>query len=185
MIDGLDASGKSTQALQLSAFLSRRGKTVCVRSHPSGDNFFGLKTKQFLYCSGKSAHFASAFFYMADVIRSILLYTWQKYDYLIFVRYLMGTAYLPSPLHTIAYRFFALVVPKPEAMVFLDIPPDEARRRVIDGRKDHEVFEQINELRKVRAKGLSLALIDNWTIVRADRSIAEVGIHLLRILGIS
>jgi dTMP kinase len=179
----LDASGKSTQALQLSAFLLRRGKTVCLRSHPSGDNLFGLKTKQFLYCSGKSAHFASAFFYMADVIRSILLYSWQKYDYLIFVRYLIGTAYLPSPLHSIAYRFFALVVPKPEAMFFLDLTPDEARKRIVDARKDHEVFEQIYELKKVRAKGLSLAIIDNWTIIRADRPIAEVGIDLRRILG--
>jgi dTMP kinase len=181
----LDASGKSTQALELSAFLSRRGKTVCLRSHPSGDNFFGLKTKQFLYCSGKSAHFASALFYMADVIRSILLYSWQNYDYLIFVRYLMGTAYLPSPLHTIAYCFFALVVPKAEAMFFLDIPPEEARRRIVGARKYHEVFEQINELKKVRAKGLSLAYFDKWFIIRADRSIAEVGIDLRRILGVS
>ena len=180
----MDASGKSTQALQLSTFLSRKGKTVCVRSHPSSDNFFGLKTKQFLYCSGKSAHFASAFFYMADVIRSILLYSWRKYDYLIFVRYLMGTAYLPSPLHSIAYRFFALVVPKPGAMLFLDIPPDEARRRIVGARKNHEVFEQINELKKVRAKGLFLALIDKWVIIRADRPIAEVGIDLRRILGV-
>ena len=181
----MDASGKSTQALQLSTFLFKKRKTVCLRSHPSDDNFFGLKTKQFLYCNGKSAHFASAFFYMADVMRSILLYIWQKYDYLIFVRYLMGAAYLPSPLHSIAYRFFALVVPKPDAMFFLDILPDEAHRRIVDARKDHEVFEQITELKKVRAKGLSLALTDNWTIIRADRPIAEVAIDLRRILAVS
>ena len=118
-------------------------------------------------------------------MRSILLYIWQKYDYLIFVRYLMGAAYLPSPLHSIAYRFFALVVPKPDAMFFLDILPDEAHRRIVDARKDHEVFEKITELKKVRAKGLSLALTDNWTIIRADRPIAEVAIDLRRILAVS
>ena len=185
VIDGLDASGKSAQALQLSMFLARKGKTVCLRSHPSGDNFFGLRTKQFLHSSGKSAHFASAFFYMMDVVRSILLYTWQKYDYLIFVRYLMGTAYLPSPLHGIAYRFFALVVPKPNAMFFLDIPPDEARRRIVQARKDHEIFEHITELRKVREKVLSLALIGNWTVIRANRPMAEIGRDIQGSLGIS
>jgi len=181
----LDASGKSTQALRLSIFLERKGNTTCLRSHPSDDNFFGLRAKQFLYCSGKSAHFASAFFYMMDVIRSVLLYTWQKYDYLIFVRYLMGTAYLPSPLHSIAYRFFALVVPTPKAMFFLDIPPTEARRRIVQARKSTEIFEQIAELKKVRAKGLSLAAIGNWTILRADRPVAEVELDIRRTLGLS
>ena len=181
----MDASGKSTQALQLSTFLTRKGKTVCLRSHPAGDNFFGLRAKRFLYCSGKSAHFASAFFYMMDVIRSVLLYTWQKYDYLIFVRYLMGTAYLPSPLHNVAYRFFAIVVPKPRTMFFLDIPPDEAHRRIVQTRKNHEIFEHINELKKVRAKGLFLALVGNWTIIRANKSAAEVEHDIRNCLDIS
>lgn len=120
-----------------------------------------------------------------DVIRSILLYTWQRYDYLIFVRYLMGTAYLPSPLHSITYRFFALVVPTPKAMFFLDIPPTEARRRIVQARKSTEVFEQIPELKKVRAKGLSLAAMGKWTIIRANRPVAEVGIDIQRTLGLS
>ncbi len=103
---------------------------------------------------------------------------------MIFVRYLMGTAYLPSPLHSIAYRFFALVVPKPKAKFFLDIPPDEARRRVVRARKNHEVFEQILELKRVRAKGLFLAFIGNWTVVKANKSIVEVGREIHRSLGV-
>ncbi|MDI6905400.1 MAG: thymidylate kinase [Candidatus Bathyarchaeia archaeon] len=111
VIDGLDASGKSTQAFKLYNFLKNNGITVYLRFHPSNDNFFGVKAKQFLYLQGKGPHFAAAFFYMLDVIRSILLYSWRKYDYVVFIRYLMGTAYLPSPLHRIAYHFFASVVP--------------------------------------------------------------------------
>ncbi len=181
----MDASGKSTQAFHLSTCLVRRGKTVCLRSHPSNDNFFGLKTQQFLYCSGKSAHFVSAFFYMLDVIRSILIYTWQKYDYLIFVRYLMGTAYLPFPLYNISYRFFALVVPKPDFMFFLDIPPVEAYGRIVKSRKSQEVFESISELERVRAKALYLAASGNWTLIRANRSVAEVGMDILQSISMS
>jgi len=62
VIDGLDASGKSTQAHNLYNFLTMCGKTVLLRVHPSSDHFFGAKTRQFLYLKGKNAHFASAFF---------------------------------------------------------------------------------------------------------------------------
>ena len=174
VIDGLDASGKSTQALRLSGFLSRQGWTVFLRFHPSDDNFLGVRAKQFLYVEGNGAHFAAAFFYMLDVIRSILLYSWRSYDYMVFVRYLMGTAYLPSPLHRITYHFFALIVPTSHLMFFLDVKPEEAHRRIQHTRKRLEMFEGLAELKHVRHKALSLALIDNWTIMDADKPIAEV-----------
>jgi len=183
VIDGLDASGKSTQALQLSKFFTAEGKTVCLRFHPSDDNLFGVKASQFLRSRGRSAHFASALFYMADVIHSILLYAWQNYDYVIFVRYLMGTAYLPSPLHIIAYNFFALFVPKSSLMFFLDTSPSEAYRRIHQTRKNQEMFESLNELRKVRVKALSLALIGKWTIIDANKSTEEVGRGIRKLLA--
>ncbi|MCW4007160.1 MAG: thymidylate kinase [Candidatus Bathyarchaeota archaeon] len=182
VIDGLDASGKSTQAIQLFKFLTAKGQTVCLRFHPSSDNFFGSKARQFLYAKGKNAHFASALFYMMDVIRSILIYTWQKYDHIIFVRYLMGTAYLPAPLHRIAYHFFALVVPKSDALLFLDITPDEAYKRICRTRRNQEMFESLDALRKVRAKALSLALIGKWTIINASKSKEEVAMAIRNLL---
>jgi len=44
-----------TYIKKMDKIIAKKGKTVCLRSHPSADNFFGLKTKQFLYCSGRSA----------------------------------------------------------------------------------------------------------------------------------
>ena len=173
MIDGLDASGKDTQAFRLFKHLDAKGNSICLRFHPSRDNFFGTKAKLFLYSKGKSAHFASALFYMLDVIRSILLFTRRNYNYVIFVRYLMGTAYLPSPLHKVAYHFFALVVPKSDAMFFLDISPEEAYRR-IRTRSDQERFEALPELRKVRGKALCLALIGKWIILDAGKPVDAV-----------
>jgi dTMP kinase len=174
VIDGLDASGKSTQALGLYNFLKNRGKTVYLRFHPSDDNFCGVKAKQFLYSKGKGAHFAAAFFYMLDIIRSILLYSWRKHDYIIFVRYLMGTAYLPSPLHRIAYQFFAPIVPTSNHMFFLEVNPEEAYRRIRKTRKRHEMFESQEELRQTRCKALSLALMGSWTIIDANKSIKDI-----------
>ena len=162
VIDGLDASGKSTQGFSLSRNLQNEGKTVFLRIHPSEDNFFGEKARQFLYQKGKSAHFASAFFYMLDVIRSILIYSWREYDYIIFVRYLMGTAYLPSPLHGVAYHFFAKTVPTSKYMFFLDVRPEEAEKRIQQTRKRFEMFESLEQLRGVRQKALALASLGKW-----------------------
>ena len=142
--------------------------------HPSDDNLFGARAKQFLYLRGKSARFAAAFFYMLDVLRSIILYSWQKYDYIVFVRYLMGTAYLPSPLHKIAYLFFASIVPTSNCMLFLDVEPHEAYRRIQLTREKLEMFENLGELEQVRRQALSLAIAGNWKIVDANKPIAQV-----------
>ena len=174
VIDGLDASGKSTQAISLCRTLRKNGKTVLLRFHPSDDNIFGAEARQFLYLKGKNVHFASAFFYMIDVIRSILFYSWQRYDCTIFVRYLMGTAYLPSPTHLFAYLFFAVIVPTSGFMFFLDVPSEEADRRIRQTRHRLEMFENLSDLKKTRRKALSLALMDKWRIIDGNRPIAEV-----------
>jgi dTMP kinase len=174
VIDGLDASGKSTQALQLRNFIGNQGKTVFLRFHPSSDNAFGIKAKQFLYSTGKSAHFAAALFYMIDVIRSILLYSWRSYDYTVFVRYLMGTAYLPAPLDRIAYHFFAAFVPTSRFMFFLDVTAVEADRRLRETREKLEMFENLEELEETRRKAISLASVGRWEIINANEPIRGV-----------
>jgi dTMP kinase len=174
VIDGLDASGKSTQGFGLYRKLEDNAKTVFLRIHPSNDNLFGKKARRFLYQKGKNAHFASALFYMLDVVRSIIIYSWQEYDYVIFVRYLMGTAYLPSPLHMVAYHFFALTVPTSKYMFFLDVLPEEAEIRIRQTRSRFEMFESLEQLRKIRGKALALALLGKWRILDAGRPVEKV-----------
>ena len=185
VIDGLDASGKSTQAMELDKFIRDSGKTILLRFHPSADNMFGAKAKQYLYSQGKSAHFAAALFYMIDVIRSIVLYSWREYDFMVFVRYLMGTAYLPAPLDRIAYHFFAAVVPTSQYMFFLDVAPSEAERRLREARERLEMFENIAELERTRLKALSLASANKWTIVNANEPMRQVQEVIRRSLSLT
>lgn len=182
VIDGLDASGKSIQAANLARHFRSRGRSVYLRFHPSEDNFFGVRAKRFLYLRGKGAHFAAALFYMLDVVRSILIYSWRRYDYLIFVRYLMGTAYLPSPLHRITYHLFEALVPTSDLMFFLDVEPEEASRRILETRERLEMFESLGELRRTRIKALSLASIGRWKIIDANRPIGDVERDLMKSL---
>jgi dTMP kinase len=86
----------------------------------------------------------------------------------------MGTAYLPSPLHKIAYHFFALIVPTSDFMFFLDVEPHEAYRRIQLARERQEMFENLGELEDVRRQALSLALADNWKVIDANKPIAKV-----------
>ena len=184
VIEGLDASGKTTQAIRLQSFLMSRMKTVCLRIHPSDDNFLGTHAKTFLQAKGKNAHFASALFYMLDVVRSILKYSWQEKDYVIFVRYLLGTAYLPSPVDKVAYHFFATIVPKPENLLFIDIKPEVAYRRIM--RRAHDVpemFEKPEALQRIRTKGLELARLGKWQILDGTKPVSEVELEIHKFLG--
>ncbi|MEM2098896.1 MAG: thymidylate kinase [Candidatus Bathyarchaeia archaeon] len=185
VIDGLDASGKTTQAYRLTSFLQRQGKSFCLRIHPSTDNFFGSHARFFLQSNGKGAHFAAALFYMFDVLYSILLFIWRDYNYVIFVRYLLGTAYLPWPLDKIAYHFFALVVPKPNKLFFIDVKPEAAYER-IKNRSDisFEMFEKPEALREIRSKGLELALIGKWLIIDGEKPEEDVELTIRGLLGL-
>lgn len=168
VIDGLDGSGKSTQALLICGRLARDGKSFIVRAHPSKDNFFGRMGRGYLLLEGKGATAAASLFYLADVIRSILLYVWRRVDYVVFVRYLMGTAYLPAPLHRIAYLFFYRVVPTSRHMYFIDVSPEEAYRR-LEGRANKEMFESLEKLTEVRGKAVGLAMSGGWTVIDGDK----------------
>jgi dTMP kinase len=175
VIEGVDASGKTTQAHRLTRFLQSQGKTFCLRVHPSNATFFGVHANRFLLSSGKSAHFASALFYMLDVLYSVLQYSWREYDYIIFVRYLLGTAYLPSPMDKVAYHFFAITVPKPEKLFFIDIKPEVAYERIMKRTdKPFEMFEKPESLQKIRERGLELAIIGKWLIIDGGKPAKDI-----------
>ena len=180
IIDGLDGSGKSTQARLLFRSLEKLNKTVCLRVHPETDNWFGLQARRQLHSKGKSAHFTSAFFYMVDVIRSILLFSWRDFDFVIFVRYLMGTAYLPAPIDSLAYNFFSSIVPKSGKMFFLDVFPEEAALRIAENRRQAEMFETLTALRRVRWRARALTRFDSWVIVDSNKPVNEVALVLIR-----
>jgi dTMP kinase len=165
VIDGIDGSGKSTQARLLEKRLREKGLTCIVRSHPSNDNFLGRIGRSYLMVEGTRGTIMASIFYLADVLRSLTLYKWRRVDFLIFVRYLMGTSYLPKPLHRFAYLFFYAMVPTSRYMFFIDVQPEEAHRRIIKNRGRRGVFESLDKLIKVRAKMLSLAMNGKWIIV--------------------
>ena len=155
-------------------YLNKLHKTYLIRSHPNDDNWFGVKGREYLLLEGKKAHISASLFYLIDVIRSVLLYDWRRIDCIIFVRYLMGTAYLPSPLHKLAYLFFSKIVPSSTLMFYINVSPNEAMRRINLNRLRKERFETSSELTNVSVKALELIRYGNWIIIDGDKSINQV-----------
>ena len=106
-------------------------------------------------------------------------YRKKDIEVLIMVRYLLGTAYLPKKLYKIGYNFFKNFVPTSDYMFFLDASPKEMLKRV-DLRDEKEIFENINELKKVRKK--ALILVKNWNIIDTSDTIEKTFNKIEKIL---
>jgi len=184
VIDGLDGSGKSTQARLICSRIAEKGKTYVLRAHPSSDNFFGRLGRGYLLLDGRRARFAASLFYLLDVVRSLVLYRWRRVDYVVFVRYLMGTAYLPEPLHRVAYLFLYRLVPRSGYMYFIDVSPEEAYRRIEAGRSRREIFESLEKLRQVKGRALSLAAKGPWMVIDGDRHWRIIHRQLAEFIGL-
>jgi len=180
VVDGLDGVGKDTHAHLIKKRYEENGEKVILRSHPESDNFFGRKAKKALYGQGKINKLKASIYYMLDVLLSIRKYYRKKeYDTIIMVRYLVGTAYLPTKLAKIAYKFFYNFVPTSEYMFFLDASLNELIKRV-EERDKKEMFETFDELVKVRKK--ALMLVKNWNIISTSKSIENTASQIKKVL---
>jgi len=184
VFDGLDGSGKSTQALMLCNHLESLGISYIMRAHPSGDNFFGRKSRAYLLLEGNRARISASLFYLLDVVRSVVLYYWRRIDYVVFVRYLMGTAYLPQSLYKLGYLFFLRIVPRSPHMFFINTSPHEAHKRIEQNRSQKEMFESLERLQKVYRKITRLASRPEWTVIDGDRSSDDIQRDIRAFLGL-
>ncbi len=162
VIDGLDGSGKDTQAYRLKEYLSKGGREVVLRIHPTPDNAFGRISKRSLTKSGQFWRLVATFFYGLDVIRSILLYAHGDRD-VIFVRYTLACAYLPRPVIKPVYAIVNFLLPRSANMFFLDVTPEEALRRIKNRGDSEEMFETLPHLQKNRSR--AMLILSNWKVV--------------------
>ncbi len=170
VIDGLDGSGKSTQARLIQERYLSKGESVILREHPASDNDYGLNAKKALLGRGTINRIKASVYYAMDVIRSVRKYN-GKADNIIMVRYLMGIAYLPLPMAKFLYWFFTMVLPTSDYMFFLDLEPEESLKRM-SKRDEEEMFENKDSLIKVRKRAVELS--QGWHVINTSGTIEKV-----------
>ena len=167
VVDGLDGCGKDTHARRISELLTAKGVRVTLISHPS-ERRLGRLSKKALERSGPCARLLATVFYTADVLASVARLSRENDGTVIFVRYLLGTAYLPAPLAPYGYAVFRRLLPFPDLALFIDIEPAVAMRRIESRDAKREMFETREQLEEVRDVALTLTSSDRW--VRVDNS---------------
>jgi dTMP kinase len=165
VVDGIDGSGKSTVAHWMVDYYQARGLKAHLFVHPS-DRSLGRISKGALRSRGRLMHSIATLFFIADVLVSVKRMRSFKgaEDRVIFVRYLLGAAYLPESLMVTGYEFFKRIIDLPSTRLLVDVSPEMALAR-IEGR-DHqrEMFENLEGLEETRRKVLVLAQ-DDWAVI--------------------
>jgi len=183
VVDGIDGSGKSTLAGWVKEKYEREGEKVLVRIHPS-PSWIGRRARRALEGEGRAMRLLATVFFILDVLDSLRRMRRDSQDFstIVFVRYLMATAYLPARLAPAGYDFFAKLLPIPERLVLVDVEPELAHRRIMERQHSREMFEDVESLDKVRAKVLGLARMGHWRIVDNNGAEEETRRQLLRAL---
>jgi len=168
--EGLDQSGKQTQAEMLRDRLTAQGRTVRLLSFPDYDTVIGAEIGRALR---RERH------YGADVMQ--LLYVANRYEYkqtiveaiqggtiLVCDRYLASSvAYGEAQgLDRVWLVEIQKYLPQPDVTILLDIPPEASARRKS---KDRDKYEQdLALLARVRDSYLQQAA-RGWVRIDADR----------------
>ncbi len=178
-LEGLDGSGKSTQAGLLRAFLEGRGLRVVLTREPGG----GLPEVRDLLLGGELSPEAEYLLFSADRaehVRRVILPSLEQGAWVVSDRYLDSS---------LAYQGFGRGLPlawllevakeatlglTPRLTFLLDLPPEEALRRVKD--PDRLEREGLAFFQRVREGYLFLAEREphRFVVLDARRSVAEV-----------
>lgn len=165
VVDGIDGSGKSTVAHWMADRYAEDGYTVHLFVHPS-ERLLGRVSKAALQSKGSLMHAIATLFFIGDVLVSIRRkrrIVGEK-DRVIFVRYLMGAAYLPEGLMSIGYELFKRIIDLPPSRMLVDVLPEVALARIETRDHEREMFENLEGLRNSRMKTLVLAK-DGWLVL--------------------
>lgn len=168
VFEGIDGSGKDTHIKLLSEELRQQGQSVLETAEPSG-NEVGALLRRYQRKSGKRLPAETeALLYTADRyehVRNIVEPALKKGQIVMSNRYFYSTlAYQGAMGVDLDWiREMNRFAPKPDAAILLDILPEFSLQRL---RRRRTVFEQLENLRRVRE--IYVRLVKGGELVRVD-----------------
>ena len=183
VLEGIDGSGKETQARLLLDRLGREGIEHTYIHYPEAGKPIGETIYAFLRGKFDAPPMTVTLLYVADFTKDVPWIERERRSRLVLAnRYFTSTlAYewaLGVPLEDLLALAEAVHLPSPDAVVYIDVPADVgARRKGAD--KDPDRFERnVAFLSRVRENYLHLArngvFCERWHVVDGNRPVPEV-----------
>ncbi len=169
VFEGIDGSGKSTQARLLESFLSSQGiPCECtfepgesavgkmIRAMLQGEHTMNARTEAFLFAADRSEHLENV---IDPALESGKVVICDRYKY---ASIAYQTARGMKFKEVDVLNSFA---PRPDIVYYIDIDPDIGIARIENGDNEVDEFENIDLLVKVRGVYLKMAKQYNFSVL--------------------
>jgi len=175
VFEGIDGSGKTTLSRALKEVFERKG-VACVLSEEPTNSKFGQKIRAFLRGELQLSKLEVLNLFLKDRkehTKSLIIPAIKKGEWVILDRYYLSTAAYQSAQ---GFELKRLLVDSettsllPDLVVFLDVPPEEAIRRLHTRGLEKSVFEKKEFLRKVYENYKRILPLFKHVIVPVDSS---------------
>jgi dTMP kinase len=191
VFEGIDGSGKGTQARMLADYLIRRGKKVVLTEEPTKEMFTGYFTRILLRSKDVPDPKTVALMMAADRsehVKKIIEPALNAGETVISERY-YWSSFVYQVLLGVEEEFIQYInkdFPRPDVTILIDVPAEVALERVMarahgnDGLIQN--FERLEFLRKVRERYLQLAEREKFVVVDGQGSPKDVHERVVKAL---
>lgn len=177
VIEGLDGSGKSTQAKRLAKYFCAKNMSCIVTRQPStgkiGELARAITTGEFLaenealallFAADRIQHYAQE---IAPALERGEIVICDRYYYSNLVYQGTDSAAFERIL---SYNQAVMAARKPDAIIFIDVPPEECMRRITANRAQISIYEALDKLKLQRGRFLAAfeRLNENVVIIEAE-----------------
>jgi len=178
-LEGIDGSGKSTQAKLLAKALTNAGHKVYLTFEPT-DGMIGSVLRNILKGTIKADHKVIAGLFLADRLDHLLneetgLVKKINEGYTVVTDRYYFSSYAYHGTHmdmdwVIAANKMCADILKPDMNIFIDVTPEVSMQRINSNRASTELFENLDSLKAVRAKYMEAfeKLKDKEHIIKID-----------------
>ena len=196
VIEGVDGSGKTTQANLLAEYLRSKGRTIHHTAEPTATGLGGM-VRDGLGGEHPRTREELAAMFAADRVQhnvspknGIIKHLSEGTDVVCDRYYYSSMAYQGSETDAAWVRDMNLNCPEilhPDLCIFLDLTPAQSMERITRGRATQEIYETEERLTLVRDQFYrvfsELSSCENVQIVNAYRSIEEIHTQIVALVN--
>jgi len=179
VFEGIDKSGKETQAKMLHDYLHGKGIPVIYTEEPSPKNVIGRTIKKWLVRQATiTSGEAVTLLYTADRyehLKNVIIPALNAGKNVICDRYFYSTIAYESAIFGVDKEWIRLLhknVRRPDVVIFIDIDPEISLKRERSSPNDR--LEKVELLRKVREAYRKMISEEKFFVVNGDRGKEEV-----------